>query len=189
MEGLKKKLNGYLKKYVLPKIEKDGFTDISVYGIKQPSESIGYIFIDTEPEIRKVPNQRGRREKLIELFLQEEIEMGLSLLGVDFYDYNIQFNKRPLYMLDEEELPFNEMVTKNERIRTFSQNLDESELKWHTDEQDRIVVPLTDTDWKLQLDDELPLKLIKGKKYFIPEGKYHRVIKGQGNLKIKVIFK
>jgi hypothetical protein len=33
------------------------------------------------------------------------------------------------------------------------------------------------------------LKLIKGKEYFIPEGKYHRVIKGRGDLKIKVIFK
>jgi hypothetical protein len=36
------------------------------------------------------------------------------------------------------------------------------------------------------MDNELPTPLIVGKKYFIPEGIYHRVIKGIGNLKVKI---
>lgn len=88
-----------------------------------------------------------------------------------------------------ERLPFKEQSEQNFRIRTFSKEVNESELKWHTDEEDRIVIPLNETDWKLQMDNELPVKLIKGKKYFIPEGMYHRVIKGNGDLKVKILFK
>lgn len=88
-----------------------------------------------------------------------------------------------------ERLPFKEKSEQNFRIRTFSKKVNESELKWHTDEEDRIVIPLNETDWKLQMDNELPVKLIKGKKYFIPEGMYHRVIKGNGVLKVKILFK
>jgi hypothetical protein len=36
------------------------------------------------------------------------------------------------------------------------------------------------------MDNELPIKLIVGEKYFIPEGVYHRVIKGNSNLKVKI---
>jgi hypothetical protein len=38
---------------------------------------------------------------------------------------------------------------------------------------------------KIQIDDELPKPLKV--KFFIPMGVYHRVIKGTGNLKIKLI--
>jgi hypothetical protein len=40
----------------------------------------------------------------------------------------------------------------------------------------------------LQLDEELPVKMEVGKKYLIPEGIYHRTIKGDGDLKIKIEF-
>lgn len=87
-----------------------------------------------------------------------------------------------------EKLPFNENIQGNSRIRVFSENVKTDELKWHTDEQDRIVVPLEETNWGLQLDNELPTKLIKGNVYFIPEGMYHRVIKGDGDLKVSITF-
>jgi hypothetical protein len=36
------------------------------------------------------------------------------------------------------------------------------------------------------MDNELPIKLIVGEKYFIPEGVYHRVIKGNSKLKVRI---
>jgi len=84
------------------------------------------------------------------------------------------------------ELPFTEEITEGYNVRTFLSTLDESELKWHFDEEDRIIVCEHDTDWQIQMDDELPIRIEKNKKYFIPEGEYHRVIKGNGDLIVKV---
>jgi hypothetical protein len=84
------------------------------------------------------------------------------------------------------ELPFEEILKDGFNVRTFSSDLNESELKWHFDEQDRIVVCEHNTDWLLQMDNQLPKKIEKGKPYFIPEGEYHRIIKGTGDLVVKV---
>lgn len=183
---LKQFLNKYLKEYVLPKFEKEGLTDISIYGIRKPSESIGQIFIDTEPAIRQSPNQRKRSERLLELNLLEEIETGMSLFGEDYYDYTFLFNKRPLVPLDEEKLPFKEKSNGKTKIRLFSENVGNEELKWHFDEEDRKVKVLHKTNWMIQMDNKLPEKLIEGKTYFIPKGIYHRVIKGSGDLKVEI---
>jgi hypothetical protein len=43
-------------------------------------------------------------------------------------------------------------------------------------------------NWKFQLDNELPTTLIVGEKYLIPEGVYHRIIKGNGDLKVSITF-
>lgn len=71
-------------------------------------------------------------------------------------------------------------------IRTFSESVDDYELKWHTDAKNRIVTPLVESDWKLQIDGELPIPLIKDQQYYIAKEIYHRVIKGNGNLIIKI---
>lgn len=83
-------------------------------------------------------------------------------------------------------LPFSEELKDGFHIRTFSSDLNESELKWHWDEQDRIVVCEQDTDWEFQMDNELPIKIKKNIPILIPEGSYHRIIKGSGNLTLKV---
>lgn len=85
-----------------------------------------------------------------------------------------------------EKLPFHEFLSDGFNIRTFSSTLSENELKWHFDEQDRIVVCENDTDWMFQLDNELPMKIEKNTPIFIPEGEYHRIIKGTGDLVVKV---
>jgi hypothetical protein len=82
------------------------------------------------------------------------------------------------------KLPFKENKLKNTFIRTFDQNIDEGELVWHRDREDRIVKPLTETDWMVQIDNELPKPLTE--EVFIPKGVYHRVIKGSGDLKIEL---
>jgi hypothetical protein len=82
-------------------------------------------------------------------------------------------------------LPFiEEKIGDNLFIRTFNQSTDSSELLWHQDQEDRIVEPIGQTDWGFQLDNQLPQK-ISGK-LFIPKMVYHRIIKGTGDLKIKL---
>lgn len=69
-------------------------------------------------------------------------------------------------------------------IRTFSADTPEEELKWHWDEEDRIVEPVGETDWQFQFDNELPIKIYR--EIRIPAGVIHRVIKGSGDLVVKI---
>ena len=82
-------------------------------------------------------------------------------------------------------LPFQEnKLSDNEFIRVFSQDTDSGEYMWHRDREDRIIESIETTDWKIQIDNELP-KVIEGE-VFIPMGSYHRLIKGTGDLKINL---
>ena len=82
-------------------------------------------------------------------------------------------------------LPFQETkISDNTFIREFSQDTDSGEFMWHRDFEDRIIESIDETDWMVQLDDELPMK-IEGK-ILIPMGVYHRVIKGTGTLRLKI---
>lgn len=71
-------------------------------------------------------------------------------------------------------------------IRTFSEDVDELELIWHRDKYNREITILEGEGWQLQLDNRLPEPLVKGKIYTIPAMEYHRVIKGSGDLVIKI---
>ena len=70
-------------------------------------------------------------------------------------------------------------------IREFSQDTPSFEFVWHRDKGDRIVEAMHDTDWQFQLDNEFPIRLTKDK-LFIPKETYHRVIKGTGDLVVKI---
>lgn len=83
------------------------------------------------------------------------------------------------------DLPFTEIsLGNNEYIREFSEDVDNHELEWHIDKEDRLVEVIDNDGWKVQIDNELP-KLLKNK-LFIPKETYHRIIKGAGNLKVKI---
>ena len=75
-------------------------------------------------------------------------------------------------------------VTDKYIIREFTENIDPIELLWHRDDEDRTVEILEDTDWQLQLDNNLPTSLKE--RIFIPRHEWHRVIKGTGNLRLKI---
>jgi hypothetical protein len=75
-------------------------------------------------------------------------------------------------------------ISENTFIREFNQDTDSSEYIWHKDKEDRIVESIGETDWLVQIDNELPKK-IEGQ-VFIPKETYHRVIKGNGDLRIKL---
>jgi hypothetical protein len=71
-------------------------------------------------------------------------------------------------------------------IRTFSEDVESSELVWHRDKYNREITILEGEDWMLQLDNRPAKKLEQGKIYKIPAMEFHRVIKGKGNLVIKI---
>lgn len=82
-------------------------------------------------------------------------------------------------------LPYKDTMLDSEIIREFDENIDPVELMWHRDNEDRLVSPVNKTDWKFQIENELP-KEIKGE-IFIPRGDWHRIIKGTGSVKVKII--
>ena len=71
-------------------------------------------------------------------------------------------------------------------IRTFSADVDEMDLIWHADKENRIITVLEGNGWKFQFDEELPVEMTEGKSISILKGKLHRVIKGKGPLKINL---
>jgi hypothetical protein len=84
-----------------------------------------------------------------------------------------------------EILPFNEYwISEKESIRVFKSDVFDEELKWHFDDEDRIIECIGKSDWKFQFDDNLPMEL-KGP-IKIKRGEYHRLIKGSGDLKISI---
>lgn len=91
------------------------------------------------------------------------------------------------------EHPYTEKkIEDNVFLRTFSENTSEEELKWHWDEEDREIIPVhvgpvQETDWMFQMDNELPKKIEET--IFIPAGKWHRLIKGTGNLVLRIYKK
>lgn len=90
-------------------------------------------------------------------------------------------------MVVREKPYIEEQISQNTFIRTFYPDVIDKELVWHRDREDRIVEAIEDSDWLIQLDNQLPQKLSLGVKYHIPMGIYHRAIKGTGQLKVKVI--
>jgi len=83
------------------------------------------------------------------------------------------------------DFPFKEThVEDNLYLREFEESVDVDDLEWHRDREDRIVEIIGETDWQLQMDNELP-KVMTGK-LFIPKEIWHRVIKGTGELKVKI---
>ena len=83
------------------------------------------------------------------------------------------------------EFPFEEeKVSDNVFMRVFYPELETEDLKWHIDLEDRVIRVVENTDWKFQFDNQLPISF--SGEIFVPAGVWHRLIKGNGQLKIKV---
>lgn len=82
-------------------------------------------------------------------------------------------------------LPYKEQIVDDYTLREFSQDTPSFEFVWHRDKEDRTIQPTDNTDWLFQLDNDIPRRLTKDK-LFIPKETYHRLIKGTGDLKIRV---
>ena len=85
------------------------------------------------------------------------------------------------------KLPFIETkIDKYTFIREFSNDVNEMDLVWHEDPENRVIEVIEGNGWKFQYDDQLPFEMIDGVEFTIIKGQIHRVIKGKGPLKIKV---
>lgn len=82
------------------------------------------------------------------------------------------------------KFPFKEKIENDYYIRTFDAEIDETELVWHRDKEDRIIICEEKTDWKFQQDNNLPICF--DKEIFIKKQIYHRLIKGTGSLTLKI---
>lgn len=85
------------------------------------------------------------------------------------------------------KFPFSEQkVGDRTFLREFKHDVVSEELIWHMDREDRYVTVMSGQNWKLQMDNCLPVVMVEGKTYFIPKYTYHRVIKGVDNLIVEI---
>lgn len=70
--------------------------------------------------------------------------------------------------------------------RVIPFNQDDTELKWHRDNGDRYITVKSGLNWKLQLENQLPINLDVNVSYFIQKDNWHRVIKGQDDLLLEI---
>jgi len=133
-----------------------------------------------ETELKGVLKRTLKKLGLLGLFLLPGGSVFIILLKI--------FEKRRNRKSDDEK-PYSEnMVSEGVKFRTFDVDVDTDELKWHRDRQDRLVEVIEGENWGLQFDNELPINLVSGQSYIIPEGVYHRVIKGDSELKVKITY-
>lgn len=84
------------------------------------------------------------------------------------------------------DFPFEQIEKEGKIVRTFSPDVEEDELKWHQDLNDRKVTIIESNGWSFQMENELPTKLENAKQIFIPKFAWHRVLKGDGNLIVEI---
>jgi hypothetical protein len=83
------------------------------------------------------------------------------------------------------KLPFQEtQLGPQVSIRVFGANIDPTELVWHRDPETRIIEALSQTDWKVQLEGQLPQPLVG--EITLQVGEWHRLIKGSGEVTVKI---
>ena len=84
--------------------------------------------------------------------------------------------------------PYKDLETSQEYvIRDFNENINPIHLLWHRDDEDRLIEVLeSGPGWKVQLDNKLPQVLEPETSIFILRHEWHRVIKGEGHLLLKI---
>ena len=85
--------------------------------------------------------------------------------------------------------PFKEKkINENTLLREFSNTHVSSDQMWHRDKENRTIVIVESGGWSFQKDNELPIVLKRGDKIKIQKEEWHRVIKGEGKLVVKVML-
>tara|TARA_E500000178_G_scaffold284540_1_gene285790 strand:+ start:36638 stop:36904 length:267 start_codon:yes stop_codon:yes gene_type:complete len=73
-----------------------------------------------------------------------------------------------------------------EGLRYFDVNQPVGNFVWHRDHEDRKITVLEGENWKFQYDNQLPVNLNKGDIIHVNKNEYHRIIKGDSNLVVKI---
>ena len=74
-------------------------------------------------------------------------------------------------------------------IREFFVDRDDEEYVWHCDNERREIEVINGEGWQFQYENCLPYHLQPGMIFDVPQGEYHRLIKGYNNLTCRVIKK
>ena len=82
--------------------------------------------------------------------------------------------------------PYTETLNNDIKTRVFEPTILESDLKWHRDKNCRYIKVCSGNNWKIQIENKLPFTLVEGKTYFVNSKKWHRLIKGNDKLIIKI---
>lgn len=84
--------------------------------------------------------------------------------------------------------PYKEkIISENRVVRTFKNNVEEGELTWHRDREDRLMFALNENNWLFQEDNCLPIPIKVNEPIIIESGVYHRIIKGSGDLDLDIL--
>ena len=86
----------------------------------------------------------------------------------------------------EKEVIFTDNSHKDYFIRTISEDVDEMSLIWHKDQYTRDIEVIQSDNWQFQFDNKVPFKLENNQKFTILSECIHRVIKGNGDLILKI---
>ena len=115
--------------------------------------------------------------------LKRKIKLKLHTGAVD---YHVMQNYSDSNQISEGSgKPYRDLEINNKYIiREFGDDIDPIELMWHRDDEDRTIEIIGETDWAIQLDNSLPTSL--NNRIFIKRHQWHRVIKGTGNLLLKI---
>ena len=74
----------------------------------------------------------------------------------------------------------------NGDIRTFYSNVENNDLVWHKDLEDRRVTVLEGEGWQFQFNGSLPIELMENRTFMIPQGMYHRILEGKTKLVLRI---
>jgi hypothetical protein len=190
----KQSLINFLNKYfeqvgnrnIIDEYSIDHDIKITVHDITKNNLGMIKFYIDSDPqELEHSIEDDDFNPVSFPQAVYEEFKTALDLCGITLSGNYFLFNKRSI----DRDLPYaQDEISETIKIRTFLETVEDSELKWHTDNEDRLIKPTHKTNWMVQLDNELPQKLSENHEILIPKGVYHRLIKGVGDLKIKVKF-
>lgn len=178
-----------LEKLVRNTISKFDFPDVKFDFVKITlrDNDPNIIYLTSEPRMNEVPGGYGRH---IEIYreIYGKIMNIIQIMGEDKENWDVRNQYRTNENMEKEKFPFSQIEKDGKKIRTFKKDVDAEELVWHRDREDRLVEVLSGSGWELQLDNELPKKMKPGDTFIIPEGVYHRVKRGNDDLKISITF-
>ena len=78
------------------------------------------------------------------------------------------------------------VLSSGDRLRVFLENVSDEHLVWHQDEYKRTIIVIEGNGWELQRDNAEPMELLEGHSYTVDSLEYHRLIKGDGDLIIRI---
>ena len=82
--------------------------------------------------------------------------------------------------------PYQEIQQGEFTIRTFKKDVQDNELVWHRDIEDREVRVIKGDGWQFQRDNHLPVLLKEGDIIKIKKEEWHRILKGKTDLIVEI---